>query len=130
MLYFFCICLYVRKHHGICRKFLPAKDQINPDSEHKVVLVLVVQMPEMYLILPYQTYLLTPPSLFNKEIIPQKEGEKLRKCRNVLDKKRKDAKELIGMIENLPEDKKREVLGIVQGYSLCVEAEKKEVEVK
>lgn len=51
----------------------------------------------------------------------------MRKHKNVLNKKRKDAKELIGMIENLPEDKKREVLGIVRGYSLCAEAEKKEV---
>lgn len=50
----------------------------------------------------------------------------MRKHKNVLDKKRKDAKELIGMIESLPEDKKREVLGIVRGYSLCVETEKKE----
>ena len=51
----------------------------------------------------------------------------MRKHKNVLDKKRKDAKELIVMIENLPEDKKREVLGIVRGYSLCAEVEKKEV---
>lgn len=50
----------------------------------------------------------------------------MRKRKNVLDKKRKDVKELIGMIESLPEDKKREVLGIVRGYSLCVETEKKE----
>ena len=50
----------------------------------------------------------------------------MRKRKNVLYKKRKDAKELIGMIESLPENKKREVLGIVRGYSLCVETEKKE----
>ena len=49
----------------------------------------------------------------------------MRKHKSVLYKKRKDAKELIGMIENLPEDKKREVLGIVRGYSLCAETEKK-----
>lgn len=54
----------------------------------------------------------------------------MRKHKNVLDKKRKDAKELIRMIENLPEDKKREVLGIVRGYSLCVDTENKEVEAK
>lgn len=44
----------------------------------------------------------------------------MRKHKSVLYKKRKDAKELIGMIENLPEDKKREVLGIVRGYSLLM----------
>ena len=48
----------------------------------------------------------------------------MRKRRNALDKTRKDAKELIAMIEKLPEDKKREVLGIVRGYALCAETEK------
>lgn len=33
---------------------------------------------------------------------------------------------MIRMIEKLPEDKKREVLGIIRGYSLCAETEKKE----
>ncbi len=47
----------------------------------------------------------------------------MRKRRNALDKTRKDAKELIAMIEKLPEDKKREVLGIVRGYALCAENE-------
>lgn len=51
----------------------------------------------------------------------------MRKARNALSKKRQDAKELIAMIEKLPEDKKREVLGIIRGYSLCAENEKKEV---
>lgn len=50
----------------------------------------------------------------------------MRKRRNALDKTRKDAKELIAMIEKLPEDKKREVLGIVRGYALCAETENKE----
>ena len=50
----------------------------------------------------------------------------MKKTRNTLSKKRQDAKELIRMIETLPEDKKREVLGIIRGYSLCAETEKKE----
>lgn len=50
----------------------------------------------------------------------------MRKRRNALDKTRKYAKELIAMIEKLPEDKKREVLGIVRGYALCAETENKE----
>lgn len=50
----------------------------------------------------------------------------MRKRRNALDKTRKDAKELIAMIEKLPEDKKREVLGIVRGYALCAETENKD----
>ena len=58
--------------------------------------------------------------------IQKKGSEKLRKRRNALDKTRKDAKELIAMIEKLPEDKKREVLGIVRGYALCAETENKE----
>lgn len=58
--------------------------------------------------------------------IRKKGSEKLRKRRNALDKTRKDAKELIAMIEKLPEDKKREVLGIVRGYALCAETENKE----
>lgn len=49
------------------------------------------------------------------------------KSRNTLNKKRQDAKELIRMIESLPEDKKREVLGIIRGYALCAETENKEV---
>ena len=49
----------------------------------------------------------------------------LKRTRNELTKKRQDAKDLIGMIEKLPEEKKREVLGIVRGYSLCTETEKK-----
>lgn len=59
-------------------------------------------------------------------IISQKGSEKLKKSRNTLSKKREDAKEMIGMIEKLPEDKKREVLGIIRGYSLCAETENKE----
>ena len=50
----------------------------------------------------------------------------MKKSRNTLSKKREDAKEMIGMIEKLPEDKKREVLGIIRGYSLCAETENKE----
>ena len=61
-----------------------------------------------------------------REIISQKGSEELSKSRNTLNKKRQDAKELIRMIEKLPEDKKREVLGIVRGYALCAETENKE----
>lgn len=49
----------------------------------------------------------------------------MRKGRDEFDKRRKDAKELIKMIEKLPEDKKHEVFGIVSGYALCVETESK-----
>lgn len=42
-----------------------------------------------------------------------------------LNKKRQDAKDLVRIIEKLPEDKKREVLGIIKGYALCSENEKK-----
>ena len=46
------------------------------------------------------------------------------KRRYDLNKARQDAKDMIKMIEKLPESKKREVLGIIRGYALCAETEK------
>ena len=43
--------------------------------------------------------------------------------RNALSKKRQDAKELIGILEKIPEERKGEVLGIVKGFALCAENE-------
>lgn len=43
--------------------------------------------------------------------------------RNALSKKRQDAKELIGILDKIPEERKGEVLGIVRGYALCAENE-------
>lgn len=48
--------------------------------------------------------------------------------RNTLNGARVDAKELIKLIERLPENKKAEVLGIIRGYSLCAETEEREKE--
>lgn len=42
---------------------------------------------------------------------------------DTLAKKREDAKELIDIIEKIPEEKKSEVLGILRGYALCSENE-------
>ena len=52
----------------------------------------------------------------------------MKKARNTLNSKRQDAKELIKLIERLPENKKAEVLGIIRGYSLCAENEEREKE--
>ena len=41
--------------------------------------------------------------------------------RNALSKKREDAKELIGLLDRIPEERKGEVLGIVKGFALCAE---------
>ena len=43
--------------------------------------------------------------------------------RNALSKKRQDAKELIGILDKIPEERKGEVLGIVKGFALCAENE-------
>lgn len=51
--------------------------------------MLVVQMPEKYLMLFYQTQLHLP-SLFNREIIPQKEGDNKNER-----KKKKDIAEMV-----------------------------------
>lgn len=38
-----------------------------------------------------------------------------------LSKERQDAKELIGILDKIPDERKGEVLGIVKGYALCAE---------
>lgn len=43
--------------------------------------------------------------------------------KNALSKKRQDAKELIGILDKIPEERKGEVLGIVKGFALCAENE-------
>lgn len=40
---------------------------------------------------------------------------------NVLSKKTQDAKELIGILDKIPEERKREVLCIIKGFVLCAE---------
>lgn len=40
---------------------------------------------------------------------------------NVLTKKTQDAKELIGILDKIPEERKKEVLCIIKGFALCVE---------
>ena len=36
-------------------------------------------------------------------------------------KKKDDAKELVAILNKIPEEKKGEVIGIVKGYALCAE---------
>lgn len=43
--------------------------------------------------------------------------------KNALSKKRQDAKELIGILDKIPEGRKNEVLCIVKGFALCTENE-------
>ena len=43
--------------------------------------------------------------------------------KNALAKKRQDAKDLIGILDKIPEERKGEVLGIVKGFALCAESE-------
>lgn len=43
--------------------------------------------------------------------------------KNALSKKRQDAKELIGILDKIPEERKNEVLCIVKGFALCAENE-------
>lgn len=45
-------------------------------------------------------------------------------CREYLENKKEDAAELIDILNKVPEDRKKEVLGIVKGYALCAETEK------
>ena len=40
---------------------------------------------------------------------------------NVLSKKTQDAKELIGILDKIPEERKKEVLCIIKGFALCAE---------
>lgn len=54
----------------------------------------------------------------------------MRKKRSILDKKRKEVKDVVTLIEKLPEEKKREILGIITGYALCMESEKEKVKIK
>lgn len=41
--------------------------------------------------------------------------------RNALSKKRQDAKELIEILDKIPEERKAEVLCVVKGFALCAE---------
>ena len=43
--------------------------------------------------------------------------------KNELSKRKQDAKELIEILDKIPEDRKGEVLGIVRGFALCAEHE-------
>ena len=40
---------------------------------------------------------------------------------NVLSNKTQDAKELIGILDKIPEERKKEVLCIIKGFALCAE---------
>lgn len=40
---------------------------------------------------------------------------------NALSKKTQDAKELIGILDKIPEERKKEVLCIIKGFALCAE---------
>ena len=51
----------------------------------------------------------------------------MKKRQNSLDLKRKDAKELIGILKEIPEERRKEILGIVRGYALCAEYENQNV---
>lgn len=48
-------------------------------------------------------------------------------CKEYLKNKKEDAAELISILDKVPEDRKKEVLGIVKGYALCAEQEKEVV---
>lgn len=48
-----------------------------------------------------------------------------RKQSDSISSKKADAKEFIALFENLPKEKKTEVLGIVRGYALCAESLKR-----
>lgn len=53
----------------------------------------------------------------------KKGSEKLSKPKNAFNQKRQDVKELIGILDKIPEERKGEVLGIVKGFALCAENE-------
>ena len=40
---------------------------------------------------------------------------------DTVEKKKDDAKELVAILNKIPEEKKGEVIGIVKGYALCAE---------
>ena len=44
-------------------------------------------------------------------------------CAECLEHKKEDAAELISILNRVPTDRKKEVLGIVKGYALCAENE-------
>lgn len=46
-----------------------------------------------------------------------------------LEHKKEDAAELIGILNKVPADRRGEVLGIVKGFALCAESDKREKEV-
>lgn len=46
-----------------------------------------------------------------------------KESRNVLSKKRQDARELIEILDKIPEERKTEVLCVVKGFALCAENE-------
>lgn len=43
---------------------------------------------------------------------------------DTVEKKKDDAKELVAILNKIPEEKKGEVIGIVKGYALCAENQK------
>lgn len=49
-------------------------------------------------------------------------------CAECLEHKKEDAAELIGILNKVPMDRKKEVLGIIKGYALCAESDNKEKE--
>ena len=50
-------------------------------------------------------------------------------CAECLEHKKEDAAELISILNKVPADRKKEVLGIVKGYALCAESDNREKEV-
>lgn len=50
-------------------------------------------------------------------------------CAECLEHKKEDAAELISILNKVPADRRGEVLGIVKGFALCAESDKREKEV-
>ena len=46
-----------------------------------------------------------------------------KESRNVLSKKRQDARELIEILDKIPEERKTEVLCVLKGFALCADIE-------
>ena len=44
---------------------------------------------------------------------------------DTVEKKKDDAKELVAILIKIPEEKKGEVIGIVKGYALCAENQRR-----
>ena len=44
---------------------------------------------------------------------------------DTVEKKKDDAKELVAILNKIPEEKKGEVIGIVKGYALCAENQRR-----